>query len=183
MNRSTRFAGVCLAVVTLLALSGCANSLRKSYLRDKTADHVYRKELAELWPHVRTVLKSHGYFWKENPGRYVLETDWLDSGGGTLGPGTASRFLVRGIVLPSGGTVLRVLRGDRLQQSVGVGYVDRVIKTEEDYAQAVNNSQASGVLPTQQSYFRDLEIEVEILRLSDPEAATRLDAEALTAHP
>ncbi|MFP2963456.1 hypothetical protein ACLEPN_38380 [Myxococcus sp. 1LA] len=183
MHRSTRLAGVCLVVATLLTLTGCSGSLRKNYVRDKAADHVYRKQLAELWPHVQEVLRSHGYSWKEMPGRYVLETEWLDSGGGSLGPGTASRFLVQGIVLASGGTALRVMRGDRLTQSIGVGYVDKEIKTQEDYAQAVNDSQASGVLPTKQNYFRDLEIELEILRRSDPDAAARFDAEALAAHP
>ncbi|WP_426754336.1 hypothetical protein [Myxococcus sp. Y35] len=183
MHRTHRLAGVCLAVATLVALSGCSNSLRKNYLRDKAANHVYRQELAELWPHVQEVLRSHGYSWKEMPGRYVLETEWLDSGGGSLGPGTASRFLVQGIVLASGGTALRVMRGDRLSQYVGVGYVDKEINSDADYVQAVANNQASGTLPTQQNYFRDLEIELEILRRSDPEAAARFDAEALAAHP
>ncbi|WP_141621310.1 hypothetical protein [Myxococcus sp. AB036A] len=183
MHRSTRLAGVCLVVATLLTLAGCSSSLRKNYVRDKAANHVYRQELAQLWPHVQEVLRGHGYSWKEMPGRYVLETEWLDSGGGSLGPGTASRFLVQGIVLTGGGTALRVMRGDRVTQSIGVGYVDKEIKTDEDYAQAVHDSQASGVLPTRQNYFRDLEIELEILRRSDPEAAARFDADALAAHP
>lgn len=183
MYRSTRTAGVLLALASLLALSGCAGSLRENYQRDKAAGHVYRKPLAELWPGVKAVLKEKGYSWRENPGRFVLETEWRDVGGGTLGPATAYRFLVEGVTLTTGGTVLRVTRAERTSRDIGVGYVDGVVKTRRDLASAIESSDASGKLPTERSTARDLELELELLRRIDPEGAAKLEADAKSAHP
>ncbi|MFP2932244.1 hypothetical protein ACLESO_45225 [Pyxidicoccus sp. 3LG] len=183
MYRFTRFAGVCLAVATLLAVTGCSGSLRRNYMRDKAAHHVYRKELAEVWPQVQQVLREKGYSWRENPGRFVLETEWLDSGGGTLGPTTSSRFLVEGVRLASGGSVLRVMRGERTSQDIGVGYTDGQVRTRADVQAALQGNGGRGKLPTEQRYFRDLVLELELLQRIDPEGASRLEADAKRAHP
>ena len=144
MHRFTRIAGVCLAVATLLAVAGCSGSLRRNYIRDQAAYHVYRKELAEVWPQVHAVLNEKGYSWRENPGRFVLETEWLDSGGGTLGPTTASRFLVEGVTLASGGCVLRVMRGERTSQDIGVGYTDGQVQTRADFQASMQGNGGRG---------------------------------------
>ncbi|MCP3101151.1 hypothetical protein LZ198_19940 [Myxococcus sp. K15C18031901] len=189
MTGFIRAAGVCLAVSTWLALSGCAGSLRQNYLRDKAATHVYRQPLAELWPQVKALLKERGYSWKEAPGSYVLETEWRDSGGGTLGASAASRYLVEGVSRAQGGVVLRVMRGDRVTQPTGVGYVQgsvgdaSTLKGREERSVAVNNASTSGVLPTRQNYARDLELELLLLQRIDPGSAARLEAEARSAHP
>ncbi|WXH31225.1 hypothetical protein WA016_05201 [Myxococcus stipitatus] len=189
MGRIRRAWGVSLAVVAWVLAAGCASSLRQNYMRDKAADHVYRKTLPDMWPGVKQVLKERGYSWKEMPGRFVLETEWLDSGGGTLGPASASRFLVEGLTLAQGGTILRVMRGNRLSQAVGSGYVTQELATgnstraQEEQAQARESSTSSGVLPTQQSYARDLELELLLLQRIDPEAAAKLEVDAVSAHP
>ncbi|MFP2908013.1 hypothetical protein ACLESD_23780 [Pyxidicoccus sp. 3LFB2] len=185
MHRITRAAGVCLAIATLLALTGCSGSLRQNYLRDRASHHVYRQELVEIWPVVRSVLKQKGYSWRENPGRYVLETEWLDSGGGTLGPTTSSRYLVEGVPVPSGGVALRVRRLDRTSQAVGSSYVDGKVRTYADRAAAINSnsSGSSGSLPAEQSFARDLALELELLQHIDPEAVAKLEADAKRAHP
>jgi len=183
MHRFTRIAGVCLAIATLLVLSGCSGSLRKNYMRDKAADHVYRKPLAEIWPGVYAVLKDKGYSWRENPGRFVLETEWRESGGGTLGPASSSKFLVEGVTLATGGSVLRVQRLDRTTQEVGTNYTDGVVKTRADAAAALASGGARSTLPTQKSSARDLELELELLQRIDPQAALRLEADAKSAHP
>lgn len=183
MHRITRAAGVCLAIATLLALAGCSGSLQKNYMRDKASHHVYRKPLAEIWPSVYAVLKDKGYSWRENPGRFVLETEWRESGGGTLGPTTSSKFLVEGVTLASGGAVLRVQRLDRMTQEVGTNYTDGVVKTRADVAAAVASGGARTTLPTQQSFARDLEMELELLQRIDPEGAARLEQDAKRAHP
>ncbi|WP_342375857.1 hypothetical protein NVS55_31875 [Myxococcus stipitatus] len=189
MGHIRRVWGVCLSGVVLVLLAGCASSLRQNYLRDKAGEHVYRKTLPDIWPGVKEALKARGYSWKEMPGRYVLETEWLDSGGGALGPASASRYLVEGLTLAQGGTLLRVMRGNRLAQQVSTGYVTQELATggstraQEEQAQARVSATTSGVLPTEQSYARDLELELLLLQRLDPEAASRLEADALGAHP
>ncbi|NTX00463.1 hypothetical protein HUA74_00040 [Myxococcus sp. CA051A] len=189
MGRIFRASGVCLVVAALLTLVGCAGSLRQNYLRDKAADHVYRRPLPDFWPDVKALLKEQGYSWKEMPGRFVLETEWRDSGGGTLGPTSSSRFLVEGLTLNSGGAILRVMRGNRVAQNIGVGNVDQRIATggsqraQEEQAQARLDSTTSGVLPTQQNYARDLELELMLLQRIDPASAAKLEADAVSAHP
>ncbi|MCP3142853.1 hypothetical protein [Pyxidicoccus xibeiensis] len=184
MYRFTRIAGVCLAVATLAALTGCSGTLRENYQRDLAANHVYRKELAEVWPHVQATLRDKGYSWRENPGKYVLETEWLDSGGGTLGPVSSSRFLVEGVRHTSGGCVLRVMRGDRISQDIGVGYTDgSKVRTRADLQESLQGNGGRGKLPTEQRYARDLELELELLQRIDPEGAAKLEEDAKRAHP
>lgn|GEM_PF-1042484 len=189
MGRFFRASGVCLAVAALLTLAGCSSSLRQNYLRDKAADHVYTRPLPDLWPEVKALLKEQGYSWKEMQGRFVLETEWRDAGGGTLGPTASSRFLVEGLTLANGGAILRVMRGNRVSQSIGVGNVDQRIATggsqraQEEQAQARLDSTTSGTLPTQQNYARDLELELLLLQRIEPASAAKLEADAVSAHP
>ncbi|MBZ4422125.1 hypothetical protein [Myxococcus sp. RHSTA-1-4] len=183
MYRITRFAGVCLAIAMLMVLTGCSGSLRKNYMRDKAAEHVYRKPLAEIWPRVHEVMNDKGYSWRENPGRYVLETEWRESGGGTLGPTTSSKFLVEGVSRADGGCVLRVQRLDRTTQEIGTNYTDGVVRTRTERAVAISGGGARSSLPTQQTFARDLQMELELLQRIDPEAAARLEADAKSAHP
>ncbi|WP_171819113.1 hypothetical protein [Pyxidicoccus fallax] len=183
MYRFTRLAGVCLVFATLVALTGCSGSLRKNYMRDKAAEHVYQKSLVEVWPRVHDVLKDKGYSWRENPGRFVLETEWRDAGGGTLGPSTQSKFLVEGVTRPNGGVILRVQRLDRTTQEIGTNYTRGAIRTQTDRAIAINSGGARSTLPTQQTFARDLQLELELLQRIDPDAAAKLEADALSAHP
>lgn len=189
MGRFFRASGVCLVVAALLTLAGCSRSLRQNYMRDKAADHVYARTLPDLWPEVKALLKEQGYSWKEMQGRFVLETEWRDAGGGTLGPTSSSRFLVEGLTLANGGAILRVMRGNRTTQSIGVGNVDQRIATggsqraQEEQAQARLDSTTSGVLPTQQNYARDLELELMLLQRIEPASALKLEADAVSAHP
>ncbi|MFY2563976.1 hypothetical protein ACN469_40675 [Corallococcus terminator] len=189
MGRFFRASSVCLVAAALLTLAGCARSLRQNYLRDKAADHVYARTLPDLWPEVKALLKEQGYSWKETQGQFVLETEWRDAGGGTLGPTSSSRFLVEGLTLANGGAILRVMRGNRVSQSIGVGNVDQRIATggsqraQEEQAQARLDSTTSGMLPTQQSYARDLELELLLLQRIDPTSAAKLEADAVSAHP
>jgi hypothetical protein len=178
-----RAAGVCLAIATLLAVTGCSGSLRKNYVRDKAAHHVYRKQLVEIWPTVHAVLKEKGYSWRENPGRFVLETEWRESGGGTLGPTTSSRFLVEGLRMASGGVALRVTRLDRTSQAVGSSYVDGQANNPRERAAAININNNRASLPTEQRFARDLELELELLQRIEPQAVAKLEADALRAHP
>lgn len=182
MHRITRAAGLCLAVAAL-SLAGCSGSLRHNYMRDQASHHVYQKELVEIWPVVHQVLKERGLSWRENPGRFTLETEWRESGGGTLGPTTSSRFLVEAVKVANG-VALRVMRLDRTQQAVGVSYTDGIARTSRERALATDSSSStSGTLPTENRSSRDLELELVLLQRIDPEGAAKLEADAKRAHP
>jgi len=189
MTGCVRVAGVCWAVSTWLALAGCSGTLRHNHQRDQAAHHVYRQPLAVIWPQVKALLREQGYSWKEAPGTFVLETEWRDAGGGTLGAAAASRYLVEAVSVASGGVLLRVMRGDRVTQATGVGYVQgtlgdpSTVRGREERSVAVSNANAAGALPTRQTYARDLELELQLLQRIDPESAARLEAEARAAHP
>ncbi|AKF83317.1 hypothetical protein MFUL124B02_34125 [Myxococcus fulvus 124B02] len=189
MRRLLRASGVSLLAVALCLLAGCSRSLRENYQRDKAAGHVYQRTLSDLWPEVKAHLKKEGYSWKEMPGHYVLETEWRDAGGGTLGPTSSSRFLIEGHMLPNGGSILRVMRGNRVSQAIGGGNVEQRIaqggsaRAQEEQAVARANANTTGVLPTQQTYARDLELELELLRRIEPDAAGRLARQAALEYP
>ncbi|RKH59401.1 hypothetical protein [Corallococcus llansteffanensis] len=167
-------------------LAGCAGPQRHAYLRDRTATVTYSRPLAELWPEVKATMEEHGYSWRELQGRYVLETEWLDSGGGTLGPTSSTRYLIEGITLRDGRCVLRALRNDRVQQSVGVSYTDSGGGGSSSGKLADPNAvgrSTSGLGAAQKQSYRDLELELEFLRRLDPKAASALEAEASAKYP
>jgi len=176
--------GVVLATVLLV---GCAAQKRENYLRDRAAEHVYSQPLEEMWPRVKAVLQHQGYSWREMPHRFVLETEWKENGGGTLGH-SYSRFLIEGMRLRSGGAILRVMRNDASSQPTAVSYAGTTGPINS--ARAANNamvnaanSNTTGMTSVQKRAYRDLELELEFLQVIDPDAAIALETEAQTKYP
>ncbi len=175
------------AVLAAVLWAGCAAQKRENYLRDRAAEHVYAQPLEEMWPRVKAVLEHQGYSWREMPNRFVLETEWKENGNGTLGH-SYSRFLIEGMRLRSGGAILRVMRNDASSQPTAVHYAGTMGPTNSTRAAnnaMVNaaNSNTTGMTPVQKRAYRDLELELEFLRVIDPEAASALEAEAQAKYP
>jgi hypothetical protein len=175
------------AVLAAVLLVGCAAQKRENYLRDRAAEHVYSQPLEEMWLRVKGVLQSQGYSWREMPNRFVLETEWKENGGGTLGH-SYSRFLIEGMRLRNGGAILRVMRNDASSQPTAVSYAGTTGPINS--ARAANNamvnaanSNTSGMTQMQKRAYRDLELELEFLRVIAPDAATALETEAQTKYP
>jgi hypothetical protein len=174
--------------VAAVLLAGCsAAQRRENHLRDRAAEHVYAQPLYDMWPRVKGLLEGRGYSWREVPNRFVLETEWKENGGGTLG-NSYTRFLVEGFRLRNGGSLLRVMRNDASSQPAAVTYAGTTGPTNS--TRAINdalvnaaNSNTTGMTPVQKRAYRDLDLELELLRSIDPEAAEALDAEALARYP
>lgn len=175
------------AVLAAVLLVGCAAQKRENYLRDRTAEHVYSQPLEEMWPRVKAVLQHQGYSWREMPNRFVLETEWKENGGGTLGH-AYSRFLIEGMRLRSGGAILRVMRNDASSQPTAVSYAGTMApinstRAANDAMVNAANSNTTGMTPVQKRAYRDLELEWEFLQVIDPDAAAALETEAQTKYP
>jgi hypothetical protein len=175
------------AVLAAVLLAGCAAQKRENFLRDRAAEHVYWLTLEEMWPRVKAVLRSEGYSWREMPNRFVLETEWKENGGGTLGH-SYSRFLIEAVRLRSGGAILRVMRNDASSQPTAVHYAGTTGPVNGPRAAnnaMINaaNSNTTGMTAMQKQAYRDLELELELLRVIDPAAAAALEAEAQEKYP
>ncbi|RUO90962.1 hypothetical protein D7Y11_22290 [Corallococcus sp. AB018] len=177
------------AVLTasVVIVTGCASHQRDNYVRDRAATVAYEQPLAQLWPEVKAIMDERGYSWRELPNQFVLETEWLDSGGGTLGPTSSTRYLIEGVTLADGRAVLRALRSDRVQQSVGVSYAtDKGTGNPATGGLADPNGvgrSTSGLAPEQKASYRDLDLELEFFRKLNPKGATALEAEASAKYP
>jgi uncharacterized lipoprotein len=175
------------AAVVLPLLWGCASQRRENYLRDQAGEHVYAQTLPELWPQVKGLLQARGYSWREVPGRYVLETEWKENGGGTLGH-SYTRYLIEGLRRKGGGSLLRVMRNDASSQPTAVHYAGtqgpmNSTKAINDAIVNAANSNTTGMTSTQKRAYRDLELELDLMRLIDPDAAAAMEAEAQTRYP
>ncbi|WP_063769298.1 hypothetical protein [Hyalangium minutum] len=174
-------------VLAVALLAGCAAQQRENYVRDRAAEHVYAQPLEEMWPQVKAVLEDKGYSWREIPQRFILETEWKENGGGTLG-NSYTRFLIEGMRVRGGGAVLRVMRNDASSQPTAVHYAGTVgpvssARAANEAMVNASNSNTTGMTPLQKRAFRDLELELELLQVIDPDAAASLEAQALAKYP
>jgi hypothetical protein len=143
--------------------------------------------LEEMWPRVKAVLEDKGYSWREIPHRFILETEWKENGGGTLGH-SYTRFLIEGMRVRSGGAILRVMRNDASSQPTAVSYAGTMgptnsTKAINDAMVNASNSNTTGMTSVQKRAFRDLELELELLQVIDPEAAATLETAAQEKYP
>ena len=187
MSRHARSYGWVALAAVLALVSGCAAQQRDNYLRDKAAEHIYTQPLSEMWPHVEAVLDERGYSWRQVPNRFILETEWKENGGGTLGH-SYTRFLIEGMRTRSGGSLLRVMRNDASSQPTAINYAGKTgpvtsARGANDAMVDASNSNTTGMTEMQKRAFRDLELELELLRAIDPEAASALEKDAQAKYP
>ncbi|WP_224248061.1 hypothetical protein [Hyalangium gracile] len=175
-------------VLVLCGLMGCAGRQRENYLRDRAAEHVYSKPLAEIWPRVKAVLDDQGYYWDEDTSQgYLLETDWkaMDGGASQLGR-SYRRFLIQGTEEKGGGARLRVLHHELSARQV-------VVDSEGRRVGPITSPQGAMVDSSHRGYRiqtevwrhadRDLQMEWELFRAIEPEAAAALEKEAAAKFP
>ncbi|MCZ6691103.1 MAG: hypothetical protein O7H41_16065 [Planctomycetota bacterium] len=86
-----------------LSLTGCAAmraaQARTEYTSGEVMQHVYDKDLQQIWPEVRSFLFEQGYQVKSVSGDagYNVETEWKQTVGTVL-----TRYLVQGIAVDDG---------------------------------------------------------------------------------
>jgi hypothetical protein len=186
MSRLTR--GSVWVFVALALVAGCTAQRRETWLRDRAAEYVYPQPLEEIWPRVQAVMEAKGYYWRQMPGSFILETEWKEAGeGGALGR-SSSKFLIEGLRVKSGGAVIRVLRSDVTSQAAAVHYAGRTgnpntVRGMNDAMVDASNSNTTGTTNVQRRAYRDLELEWEFLKTIDPGAAAALEADSLAKYP
>ncbi len=95
MPRSMR-AFLCLTVLLLPACAGLQHQMAANqYVSQQTLDHVYQRNLAEVWPYARQLLFEYGYSVRDTGEgmTFTAETEWRAEQNGS------SRYLVQGFVL------------------------------------------------------------------------------------
>ncbi|WNG60896.1 ChaN family lipoprotein [Archangium gephyra] len=82
------------SVGLMLLLAGCATGPKGSGIPDEEA--IYDVPLEELWPSVRQFFTDNQLAFREDPGNFVLETEWREEFGGSKVAGFWHRYLVLG---------------------------------------------------------------------------------------
>ncbi|WP_375772395.1 hypothetical protein NR798_16410 [Archangium gephyra] len=157
-----------LLVLAIASLAtGCAASRREAYVQEKASQYVYRKPIADVWPHVQTLLKEKELELREAPGAYEISTDWQMAGApSSLGTAYA-RYLVRGKQPTAATCSVQIFKQNR-------------VETAQSQGSRTNQGQENPGFNDSTNLQRDMEMEWELLQRVDPEAAKSLRAEAET---
>jgi hypothetical protein len=170
--------------VVLCVMTGCAPHLRENYLKDKAKEHVYKQPLSEIWPRVKAVIDDQGYYFEEAPEGFMLQTDWKETDKGSGMASSYSRVLVEGKEEKGKGTTVHVLRSDVSSRQVLVNPATRSITGASS---AMIDASHRGGLMIQNEVWkhadRDLDLEWELLKVIDPEAAAALEKDAAAKFP
>ncbi|XXF79087.1 hypothetical protein P2318_04855 [Myxococcaceae bacterium GXIMD 01537] len=83
-----------LASLAVGLLAGCA--ARQSSLGIPNEEALYAQPLEEMWPEVRTFFTANQLPFREDPGSFVLETDWRSEFGASQISGYWHRYMVLG---------------------------------------------------------------------------------------
>ncbi len=97
-------------VVLLGALSACTTRL-VDFVPEEEA--VYEHPLEEVWPKVRPFFQEQGFRVHEEPGTFVLETEWREEFGGSRVAGYWHRYMVTGKRESPSTSKLQVIRISR----------------------------------------------------------------------
>lgn len=159
------FKSSALLLVLAAMATGCAASRRESYMQDKAHEHVYRMPLAELWPQARTLVTDKGYSLMENKGGYELQTEWLQTSAASSLGTTYQRYLLRGHERGPGQSSVEFIKMVRNETRAADG---------SDGAKVGAVAQTTGANQAQP----DLEMELELLKRVDAEAAKKYQDEA-----
>jgi hypothetical protein len=178
MSPLRRWSFAACLILSALVSTACAG--QSQALREAAAEHVYAQPLPELWPQVEAFMTEQGYVWRAASGHYALRTEWRESGtSGTTR--TLVSYLVQGEAHPSGGCILRVLRGIKAEPNNQAGDLSAMTMTGTGTSREVQGllseqelsrqSQRAIYAPT-----RDLDMELELMRKLDPAGIAKVDA-------
>ncbi|NPC69772.1 hypothetical protein HPP05_08430 [Corallococcus exiguus] len=161
---------VCLLTIPVLLLMGmgCAAQRQQVALEDEVREHVYRKQLADVWPTALALLKDKGFSVIADPTRYEARTEWAQiTPPSSLGTHYASFFLV-GAERGSGQCTIRYYRNER---SIALA-PSRSGQSEPRPEYQPDGIQGSRLVPAN----RDRDLEWQLLQRLEPDFARTLAA-------
>ncbi len=168
----------------LCLMMGCASHLKENYLKDRAAEHVYKQPLSEIWPRVKAVIDDQGYYFEEAPEGFMLQTDWKETDQSSGLAASYTRLLVEGKEEKGKGSTVHVLRVDVSSRQALVNPATRPITGASS---AMIDASHRGGLMIQNEVWkhadRDLDMEWELLKMIDPEAAAALEKDAQAKFP
>lgn len=181
---------LCLALVSLLAVSGCAASSsearRQTLLEARAGAHVYRRPAPEVATAVRAELEAEGYHLLAAEEDGLLRTEWKFLVDGAEFATARDRYVV---------LVKRLTARHCRVEAVRVSLSTLGSESAKPYhmmvppgiAQKYVSTTIAGVGDARPAVprvmKRDLSFEWRVLRRADPEGARRLDVGPLTAAP
>lgn len=189
---------VALALLALLAASGCAASNRDTFVRERAGEHVYNRPMAEVWAAAKQLLTDDGYTGRESKGQWVYVTEWKDADGQASVGSRFTRYLVEGKELGPNKSVVRFTQVLRATGSTGAGVGDTERSTHSGMASMRGSGEAGadatgGVPQSGQEGIgprsalatgkRDLTMEWRLLQKLEPTTAGAIESEALRKHP
>lgn len=184
-----------LAVLALIAGSGCAASNRETFMRDRAAEHVYERPMAEVWAAAKQLLTDEGYTGREGQGGYVYVTEWKDVSGESSVGSRFTRYLLEGRELGPSKSIIRYTQVMRATGSTGAGIGSTEPSTHagmaslnaggesEGGAMPTSGSEGRGPKSALASGKRDLEMEWKLLQKLEPAKARNIESEAFLKHP
>ena len=187
-----------LAVLGLLAVSGCAAANRETFLRERAGEHVYERPMADVWAAARQLLTDEGYSGRGGQQGWVYVTEWKETAGNASVGARFMRYLVEGRELGPSRSIIRFTAVLRATGSTGAGIgpedrsthggIGNVAGSGEAGAEPkppMRTSDPEGLGPKSQlaSGQRDLEMEWKLLQRVEPAKAGKIESEALLKHP
>jgi hypothetical protein len=187
-----------LAILGLLAASGCAASNRETFMRERAGEHVYERPMPEVWAAAKQLLTEDGYTGREVQGGWVYVTEWKDASGESSVGSRFTRYLVEGKELGPTRSIVRFTVVMRATGSTGAGAGNTEPSTHAGMAQLGGSGEAgsdpASAVPQPGSEGRgpksalatgkrDLEMEWRLLKKLDPGKARNIEGEALLKHP
>lgn len=193
-----------LVLAAAVAVSGCATFQKDAAWRERVSGHVYRQPLDAVWPEVQDLVTGQGYSFKEQPGKFILVTDWKEEAQGSKSHTSWTRILAQGVRMGDSECLVRFVRHTTMATTMGPSTEQKALEANfgretAGRKQEVNGAVTSGPhpntaqeLPVQASELfqkktgnaassRSLEMEWKLISRMDPDAAESIAHD--TEHP
>jgi hypothetical protein len=187
-----------------VAISGCAAMQQDAAWRDRVSGHVYDQPLDAVWPQVQGLVTEQGYSFKEQPGKFILVTEWKEESQGSKSKITWTRILAQGVKVDDSRCLVRFMRHTTVADSIGPDTEQKKLEANFGRETAGRRQEVAGQftsgphpnsaqeLPVQNSELfqkktgasvaaRHTEMEWRLIARMDPAAADAITRE--TQHP
>jgi hypothetical protein len=198
---SSRILLFVLAVIALVFATGCAATNRETFMRERAAEYVYRRPMAEVFAAAEKLLADEGYTGRESKNSWVFITEWKEDGGGSNISSNYSRYLVEGKELGPNQSLIRITHMVRSTASESTGSADLSGNTHGmspnigSKGADADPKEGGGVPSTEgpagafnkkagvASSSRDVAMEWKLLQRLEPQQAKAIEREAYEQYP
>lgn len=175
MPRTYRVA--CVVLASLCAACATLDPQREKN-RQLAAAHVYERPIAEVWAEVKGLLAALEYTYKEEPGAFVLVTEFQEQLDGADAVSVWRRYLVKAHALDGKRTVVRFFKHELAASAEGIDSENGHVTVTTGQAQRGEfNPRHNGAIRykgrNRPSMKRDLTMEWELVRRIEGDTPAR----------